>query len=134
MLLSDYIFFSMFAIMNSYMLLNVNKKLTTFKRKLLQLFWHFQCIEGAAKSIISWSNIKQFIAILFEPKPVTFQDHLMACLHDLNGLHGAIILYFLGIVFREIIFFQNCKILFKIFFLPFSLCLVKYPYAHSRYQ
>ena len=55
-----------------------------FKMTLLQLFRHFQCIKGAAKSIVSWSNIKQITTILFEPKPVTFQDHLMTCLHNLN--------------------------------------------------
>ena len=45
---------------------------------------HFQRIKGTAKSIISWPNIKQITTISFEPKPVTFQDHLMTCLHDLN--------------------------------------------------
>ena len=47
------------------------------------MLWHFQSIEGATKAIVSWSNIKQITTILFEPKPVTFQDHLMTCLHNL---------------------------------------------------
>ena len=54
--------------------------------EILQLFRHFQCIKGAAKSIISWPNFKQITTIFFESKPVTFQDHLMTSLHNLNEL------------------------------------------------
>ena len=64
----------------------MNTKLNIFNKKILQLFRHFQCIKGAAKSIISWPNIKQITTILFEPIPVTFQDHLMTSLYNLNKL------------------------------------------------
>ena len=62
------------------------KKLNILKLKILQLLRHFQCIKGAAKSIVCRSNIKQITTISFKPKPVTFQDHLMTSLHNLNEL------------------------------------------------
>ena len=102
------------------------RKQIIFQWKILQLLRHFQRIKGTAKSIISWPNIKQITTISFEPKPVTFQDHLMTCLHDLNRLHGAIILYFLGIVFREIIFFSEIVKFCLKFSLKFSFYLFHY--------
>ena len=85
MFLSNYVFLSMFTIIDSYALSNFKiEKHTIFKRKILQLLRHFQSIEGAAKSIVSWPNIKQFSAISSKPKPVTFQNHLMTCLHYLD--------------------------------------------------
>ena len=48
--------------------------------------------------MVSRPYIKQVTAISLEPEPITFQDHLMTCLHNLNKLpfeiiHNTITLY-----------------------------------------
>ena len=80
----DHIYYNKICVINL-MHMEIRKQII-FQWKILQLLRHFQCIKGTAKSIISWPNIKQITTILFESKPVTFQNHLMTSLHNLNKL------------------------------------------------